>query len=195
MDGAIQAGEPLYLSREEAAELHKVSLPTVDRWIKSGGDAFIAEHGGNGRPYKIDADRLKAWRECRLAEEAAAQTKRHALLQQHELALIGGATGPGAADGSASTGGLSADQRIKLWQEQLLQNKLRRERGELVEADQAERAYEERMKLIVDFLRGLPDVLARRLAWDAATTEICAEVVEGIQENLARMLMEESLLD
>jgi excisionase family DNA binding protein len=193
MDGS--GGERLFLTREEAAELHKVSLPTIDRWIKSGGDAFVAEHGGNGRAYRIDAEKLKAWRECRAIEEQKEAEQRRALLAQHELALTGGATGPGGAAGTASAGALSADQRIKLWQEQLLQNKLRRERGELVEAALAEHAYEERMKLVVDFLRGLPDVMQRRLGWDAATTEICAEVVEGIQENLARMLMEEGLLD
>lgn len=191
MDGA---GDKLYLTREEAADLHKVSLPTIDRWIRSGGDQFVEEHGGNGKPYRIDADRLRAWRECIAVEEAEEAKRRQALLAQHELALAGGANGSGAQDGTASTGGLSADQRIKLWQEQLLQNKLRRERGELVEAAAAEREYEERMKLVADFLKGLPDVLARRLGWDADTTGMCEQVVEGLQEKLARMLMEETLL-
>ena len=123
MDG----GETLYLSREEAAELHKVSLPTIDRWIKIGGDQFVTEAGGNGRPYKIDAERLRAWRECRAVEEKEDEQKRRQLLAQHELALVGGATGDGAATGQGSTSGLSADQRIKLWQEQLLQNKVRQQ--------------------------------------------------------------------
>lgn len=190
MDG----GETLYLTREEAAELHKVSLPTIDRWIKLGGDQFVAEAGGNGRAYKIDAERLRAWRECRVIEEQEEEKKRRALLQQHELALVGGQTGEGGQTGAASSGGLSADQRIKLWQEQLLQNKLRRERAELVETAAAERAYEEHMKLVADFLKGLPDVLARRLGWDPTTTQICEQTVEGLQEKLARMLMEEGLL-
>jgi phage terminase Nu1 subunit (DNA packaging protein) len=182
---------PIFLTREEAAALHKVSLPTLDRWIRSGGEQFVAEWGGNGRPYKIDPEKLRAWRECRATEEADEERRRQARLAQMEMELVGG----NAGEGGASGGMLSAEQRIKLWQEQLLANKVRRERGELVEVGRAEQAYENRLKLVADFLRGLPDVLARRLGWDAETTAACAESVEAIQERLARMLMEERFLD
>jgi excisionase family DNA binding protein len=187
MDGDISA-EPLLLSREEAAETFSVSLPTVDRWIRSGGDSFVAEYGGNGRPYRIDAAKLKAWREGRVAEEAEIERQRQARRQQLEMELTGGAVGAAESE-------LSAEQRLKVWQSELMADKLRRERGELVEVSRAEQAYEERLKLIADFLRSLPDALGRRLGWDVETTMLCAETIEGLQERVARMLIDERFLN
>jgi excisionase family DNA binding protein len=181
--------EPLILSREEAARVMGVSLPTIDKWIRDDGTAFVEEFGGNGRPYRINAEKLKAWRDGRVIEEEKAEEKRRELLNQLEIQFTGGAVSPG------ESGGLTADHRIKLLNEQLLHHKVRRERGELVEASRAELAHETRLKLVADFLRGLPDVLARRMSWDPNTTKACAEQIEGLQERLARTLMEERFLD
>lgn len=188
LTAAEETAEAILLTRDEAAALHRVSLPTIDRWIRAGGDQCVIEWGSNGRPYQIDPEKLKAWRECRAAEAEDADRRRQERLKQMEMDLLGGTPGGGEMS-------LSAEQRIKLWQEQLLANKVRRERGELVEVGRAEQAYEARIKLVADFLRGLPDVLARRLGWDPETTAACAETVEAAQERLARMLMEERFLD
>jgi phage terminase Nu1 subunit (DNA packaging protein) len=183
-----QAAEaPLYLTRQEAAEAFKVSLPTLDRWIRDGGDRFIAERGGNGQAYQIDAGKLRAYLDAREVEEAEAARQRQEKIRQFELSLLGGE--------AAGESGLTADQRIKLHQEQLLAMKVRRERGELVEVARAEKAYERRMQLVADFMASMPDNLARRLNWDAATTEACAEAVDAFREGLAQMLMNENFLD
>lgn len=187
--------EPVYLSRDEAAQVFNVSLPTIDRWIREAGDrdghAFVVEFGGNGRPYRIDATKIRSWREGRVAGEQEEERRRKEMLAQLEMDLLGGEVAPGEAGGNA----LTVDQRTKLWNEQIILNKLRREREELVERSRAEAAAERRLKFLADFFKGLPDILARRLGWDAAVTAECAAQVEVVQERLARMLIDGDHLD
>jgi hypothetical protein len=166
-----------------------VSLPTIDRWIKDSGTAFVEQFGGNGRAYQIDARKLRAWREGRILEEKHAEERRQQQLSQMELTFSGGAAPAG--EGVA----LTVDHRKKLIEEQLALLKLQQQRGELVEISRVELAHETRMKLVADFLRGLPDNLARKLAWDVEATKACAEAIEGMQEILARSLMETQFLD
>jgi len=178
----VEAAEaPLTLTREEAAEAFKVSLPTLDRWIRDGGDRFVVERGGNGRPYQIDPVKLRTYLEARETEEAEAARKRNERIAQLQMELIGG-----AVDGDDR---LTADQKIKAHQAELLAVKLRQTRGELVEVARAERALERRLKFVADFMARMPDTLARRLNWDAATTELCAAEVSTFCEHLANELM------
>jgi hypothetical protein len=193
-NGASAAGsapapdeEPLHLTREEAASAIGVSLPTMDRLIRAGGDRFVVEVGSNGRPYKIDAAKLKAYRQERVEEDAAAELRHKERLRQVEMDLLGGE--------ALGESGLSAEQRKKVWDEQLTLNKLRRERGELVELSRAERAYERRIMYVNQFMIGLPDTLARLLNWDPATTKVCVEQMETIRRTLALELSERNFLD
>jgi hypothetical protein len=179
--------EPLYLTREEAAQAVNVSLPTMDRMIRAAGDLFVVEYGSNGRPYKIDAAKLKAYRSQREAEDAAAEERHKERVRQVELELIGG-----EARGEST---LNAEQRKKVWDEQLTLNKLRQQRGELVELSRAEHAYERRIMYINQFMIGLPDTLARLLNWDSNTTKVCTEQMETIRRTLALELSERSFLD
>lgn len=183
--------EPIYLTRDDVVRIYGKSPPTVDRWISDGGDQFVVEHGGQGKPYKIDAQKLKDYLDGIAQREAEDANRRRAMIAQLEIGLVGGAV---RGDGPAGEI-LTSEQRIKLWQEQLLANKLRRERGELLAVEDVERAYENRMKLVAEFLRSLPDMLAKQLGWDGATTEACADKVEALQNGLADLMMKDLLKD
>lgn len=183
--------DPIHLTRDEVARLYDKSLPTVDRWIADGGDQFVVEHGGQGKPYKIDAAKLRDYLTGVAQREAEAANRRREQIAQLEISLVGGAA---RGDGPAGEV-LTSEQRIKLWQEQLLANKLRRERGELLAVEDVERAYENRMKLVAEFLRSLPDMLAKQLGWDGTTTEACADKVEALQNGLADLMMRDLLKD
>ena len=48
---------PLVYTRQEAAELAQVSLPTLDKWIRNNDLPVIRI----GRQYRIPAERFKDW--------------------------------------------------------------------------------------------------------------------------------------
>lgn len=183
--------EPLYLNREEAAQAIGKSLPYLDKLIREAGSHFVHQMGGNGVPYQIDAAKLTAYLTSRaVAEEEEAQ-RRAQRVTQMEIELTGGSANLGGGDGAV----LAVDHRLKLWNEQKVLDGLRKSRGELVEVAAAEQAHERRLKFIAAFLRGLPDILGRRLNWDPETVIECADAVEAVQERLARELMEGRFLD
>ncbi len=183
--------EPLYLNREQAAEAIGVTPPTLDKLIRRAGEHFVHKRGSNGDPYQIDSDKLKAFVLAeRLAEDEEKQRNRERV-QQMEIELTGGSSVAGSENGA----GLAVDHRLKLLNEARLSDAIRKERGELVEVARAEQAHERRLRFIADFLRSLPDILGRRLNWDAATVVECADTVEAVQERLARELMEARFLD
>jgi hypothetical protein len=185
---ADAAAETVYLTREETAKAFNTSVITLDKWIEDGGDRFVVQYGGNGRPYQIDPLKLKDYLQAREAEERDREETKRKAIAQLELDAVGGETWGGADQG------LTTDQRKALWQEQILLNKVRKERGELVEAGAAEREYELRISLIGDFMRGMPDALAKRLGWDGETIAACRSMVDAMQERLARRLMREDPL-
>jgi hypothetical protein len=182
------AAETVYLTREETAKAFNTSVITLDKWIEDGGDRFVVQYGGNGRPYQIDPLRLKDYLRAREIEERERDEAKRKAIAQLELDAVGGENWAG------DNQGLTTEQRRALWQEQILLNKVRKERGELVEAVAVEREYEIRISLIADFMRGMPDAMAKRLGWDGETLAACRSMVDAMQERLARRLMREDPL-
>lgn len=52
-----QTQSPLVYTRQEAADLAHVSLPTLDKWIRFNGLPVIRV----GRFYRIPAERFRQW--------------------------------------------------------------------------------------------------------------------------------------
>lgn len=148
---------------------------------------FVSEWGANGRQYRIDFGRLVSHLDERerLAEEA--EQRRRAEVAQIQMPLIGG-----EARGEHV---IPADVRLDFARAESAMNKVRRERGELVEADRVEAADLLRMKFVATFLQGLPDYLGKRLPdlSPQAIAEVVV-VVDEFQERLARFLMDGNIL-
>lgn len=175
------AAAPVFLNREELAYAEGVSLPTVDRWIKA--DCPVEEKGGNGRPYKFSLVKVRAWRrQCDEAAEAEDRRKREHIAQL-SLPLEGGAV--------REEQRLNPKDRTAWLQAELLSNKARRERGELVEAMAVEAEFRATFKRIRIFLQSLPDALQRDLPWlGASEVAQLQDMLDRFQEDMARKLME-----
>ncbi len=167
-------------NREETARALGVSLPTFDR-LRQNGLPHRRE-GGNGRPYGFYLPEVWGWREGVEAAEEEARRAREDQVAQAQLLLVGG-----SAEGEYK---LKPQERKQLYDAELLRNKARRERGELVERPALIARDQELFRILGQFLQALPEELARDLTWSTLETAACQERVDQFQERLARLLMD-----
>lgn len=165
------------LNRDELAQAMGVSLPTVDRWVRDG--CPVMQRGGNGRPYAFDLGQVKAWRDGIVMEEQADERRRRELIAQQELELLGGVDD-----------GLTAKDRRAVMEAELVTNKVRRERGELVESAEVNLMLERLFRTIANNLQLIPSRLEKRLQLSPSVVAELQSAIDDIQEGVARELME-----
>jgi len=168
----------------------KASLPTLKGWIKSAGPQdnhpFVDVFGGNGRKYGIDMPRLVSWLEAqeRAAEDEEARKRDAASQVSMQL-------GGGEVRGEHL---VPADIRKKFYEAEIMGNRARKEREELVEAHLVEETDKKRMRFIATFLQGLPDFISRRVDIPTSVVAEISTAVDDFQDRLARHLIETSFL-
>ncbi len=188
--------DEIYLSKDGVAQAMGASLPTVTNWLnaiklreslaKAAGEEWqspVIQWGGNGKSYQIDQDRLKSWlkeiEDAKAEEEAKVQ---NAIAEsQADLDLEGG-----DVEGEAA---LTARTRTQFATAILAEMRVKKERGELIEANRVQAENEELFKYLVTQLQGLPDHLQRQCDLGPEAVVVLQEKVDEIQEELARQLM------
>jgi|GEM_PF-3174064 len=167
-------------SREETARVLSWSLPKFDRSRHAG--LPCRREGKNGRSYGYYFPEVFAWVSGAEAKEEAERKQREADQAQAEMALLGG----NAKDDRA---GLTADQRKRLYETELVEMKVRRERGELVDARELLARDEKLLGDLGKFLQSLPEAIGRELELDLGVIGALQEKIDKYQEELARRLM------
>lgn len=167
-------------SREETARVLGLSLPTFDR-MRHKGLPFRRE-GKNGRAYGYYLPEVHAWTTGKQVEEEEEKQRREKEQAQAEMALLGG-------QATDERSGLTAEQRKKLYETELVEMKVRRERGELVDANALFARDEQVLGDLAKFLQSLPEAIGRELELDLGVIGALQEKIDKYQEELARKLM------
>lgn len=146
----------------------------LDRRLEEDGAFPVLARGGQGAPWSFDVDAVTAY----LQPAAAPATP---------------APAPAPAPTpvkAAHTGEETARQRRDAAQAQLLEDKIRRSRGELVETGPLVLALSEAVTRTSTQLNALADVLVRRLNLPESALPIIRQEVDGCRRQLVSGLRE-----
>lgn len=143
--------EQVHVNKQELAELFAISVPTVDSWIKAG--CPVEQRGTHGKPYVFDVSKVADWRQQVEERERAAQIEREGKLQVLQLNLLPAPEVP--------SGGMTQKDRREAIQTALLEDRLRRERREVIPRDEVRADYEAVFQLLRQRLTSVHTVLAR----------------------------------
>lgn len=174
------AGDAIRLNKRELARALGISEPSVTALIDDG--CPVVRGGSNGVAYEFDLADVRRWKDDRDRAKAAKEEQKKQAVTQLTLGLEGGQ----ARDDQH----LTPKARIDWLNAELLTNKARTARGELVEAAAVSAEFEAVFKEIATFLQSIPDQMARRLDWAPGAVAECTDLIDEFQERLARRLME-----
>ncbi|RDD60478.1 DUF1441 family protein [Ferruginivarius sediminum] len=160
------------------------SETTLRKLIDRHADFPLLERGTNGRSYKFYAPDVVAWLRKYNAEAEQERADRTDQLAQMRLDLVGG-----GADGAADYR-LSGKQRREEYDAELAAIKLRREKGELVEAAEIERIATDAFAALRHELMALPDNLARTAGLSREVRNKVDELVRGALTRCAERLQQ-----
>lgn len=180
------------VNRDQLASALKVSTVTITSWLDDDfeGGLPCLERGGNGRAYQFDLDACIAWwrRRDQDHRRIAEETQRAINERQATLDLIGG-------EGDSETEGLTAKGRAEYYHAEHLRMKTARERGELCEAAEVNREFNELFQNVARFLQALPDRVERETGLEPGAVEAMRQAIDGYQSGLARELMTAGRID
>lgn len=171
-------GEDIVTNLLDTAKACRVSKPTLQSWISQG--CPCRETGGNGKAYKLFVPEVREWRAAIDRKEAIEESRRKAAIAQAELDLDDGATEEALI--------LSAKARREYAQTELVTNKARRERGELVPAILVYEEFEKIFRYLAQNLQGLPDRCQRQLGLKDPQVLELTSIVDEWQAELAKNL-------
>lgn len=157
--------EPRQVNLQELAELVGISEVSLRKMIREHGqgeDPFpVEEYGRNGVAYNFDADKVAAWFARHREAEEAERRARAEDLKQLRFELFGEPV-------SETRPGLSAAEREKELQAELLALRLGQQRGELVRAAELEAVIADALGRLRKRIGAIPEELVRERGVDRA---------------------------
>ncbi len=183
--------EDALLNKTEIAGALRVSVNTVDKWVRAG--CPFEEEGTNGQAYVFRLAVVWAWkserdaaeRERRLQADRAARQ-----LQQHFLGLD---------EGTDRASDLTHRDRRDMAQSELVYMQAAQRRRELVQTSEVAELLEAVLGHVRDFAIAMPDRLAREMALSPEQTErviaMFDEALEQLRDTIEEAELEERLLD
>lgn len=177
----------MVVSLEECADLLRpaVSLNTLRRRIKEAPAGVVLEEGDHGRAYRIDFRAAAAWWQALAEQKGAASADR-----QRDLDLfVASVYGPGGSDPVDAQGQpITPAQRRAMAEAEMVEDKLRRGRGELVEVGPLRVALLDAVTELRKRLVALPTRFAKRHNLDReqrlALEAMIAEELDGLARDL-----------
>lgn len=163
------------LQKGELAQFMGVTLPTIESWIVKGMP--VLEAGNSGRPWRLQASHVYAWRQSWLDEEQARSDEARAAIAAMRLKLIDGEVGD-------SIQGLPPRERKALYEVELAHRQLLTESNQLMPRDKVRELLEEMFSLIRDTATSMSDRCER----EAGLTGEQIETIDRIGENLLEQL-------
>ncbi|GFZ80815.1 hypothetical protein GCM10011497_06660 [Elstera cyanobacteriorum] len=175
------------VNRSEMARILEVSEPTLDRMMDRG--LPVLQRGGNGKPYQFDVEAVIAWARDDAEREEAARSAREADINQLAMDLNGGAT----AEIEGVSPGLSGKARIDAINALLLQDKLAKQRGELVPVEDVRADYQAMFARLRQRLLSLDTLLTRSAGLTPAQAAIVRQDMRALLVELAMQIADPDL--
>lgn len=135
----------------EAASFLGVSLPTMRKWVKISGSEWVLEHGGEFKPWKINATAAHTWVCQRAVETAINKINEYKELKRAKLRLL-----------TAKADKAEFDLACL--------------RGEMMEIDEAERIWTEHVMTVRNRLLAMPSKLGPIVAYEEDPAS-CMELI------------------
>lgn len=170
MTAAAEAAAPAsrILDKKSLCEELGWSRMKLDRRLEGDAAFPVKSRGDQGAPWEFDLAEVRSYLDGEPAdagdaeEEASEATPRKAAHQGEE----------------------TARQRRDAAQAQLLEDKIARERGKLVEAEPLKLALSETVARVASTLNALPDVLVRRLNLPESALPVIRTEIDGVRRQL-----------
>lgn len=175
------------VNRSEMARILEVSEPTLDRMMDRG--LPVLQRGGNGKPYQFDVEAVIAWARDDAEREEAARSAREADINQLAMDLNGGAT----AEIEGVSPGLSGKARIDAINALLLQDKLAKQRGELVPVEDVRADYQAMFARLRQRLLSLDTLLTRSAGLTPAQAKIVRDDMRALLTELSAQIADPNL--
>lgn len=161
---AHEEAESIVGKKALAVEL-RWSRSKLDRRLEADASFPVVSRGTQAGGWKFDAAAVRAYLQPEEDRELIAE----------DLATPAG---------QVARAELTARQRRDLAQAQLHEDKLRRQRGELVEAADLQQALSETVTRVSTTLNSMADVLVRRLNLPESALPIIRQEIDGIRRQL-----------
>lgn len=159
------ADVPEIVGKKKLCERLKWSRMKLDRRLEADAGFPVHRSGTQAGGWAFDVEAVVAYLEPEAEREIVAE----------DLATPAG---------QAARAELSARQRRDLAQAQLHEDKLRRQRGELVEAAELQQVLSETVTRVATNLNSMADVLVRRLNLPESALPIIRQEIDGVRRQL-----------
>ena len=158
------------------------SVVTLRKLIKDCPEFPTVVTGRPGIAYEIPVARALTWLQEKRYRDEAAKRAHADDVRQYAIDFLG-------ADAAATVEqpGLSADERLKLLQEELLSTKVRKERGDLIRKASVEEALANLLVAVRRRNESFSDRLAKRVDM---SREVIAQIDEMLKQDLKALAAE-----
>jgi phage terminase Nu1 subunit (DNA packaging protein) len=173
----MTAAPPPVTGKKELCAWLKWSRPTLDRRLEGDQNFPIRKRGDRGGGWEFDLDAVGAYLEGGVLSRTAPAKPEAKATPRAPAKHAGEAT---------------ARQRRELAQAELMEDKLRKQRGALVEAELMRMAVSDMLTHLGTALAGLPDAVVRRLNLPAAAATEIRDLVDQMRRDAVdemRLLM------
>lgn len=157
-----EVGESNIVNLGELADVVGFTTNTLREIIRKNPDFPVEEEGSHGVAYRFDLDQVIAWWQSHAEQVAAAKAERKSEIDQMRLELFGEEPDP-------ETKGFTPGERRAEIEMQLSFDKLRRQRGDLLDRTEVATILRQSFAELGKSIRQIAPALAREFDLDRRT--------------------------